>query len=145
MKYTDEQLRHLDELAHTKLLNLPESKLGERCPNCGGETRLGINRAWCFNESEWIYSPYPEYTESLDVAFRLDKAEWLWRFTEHHDFLSMSLVEITNSFGVPLASIFINWADFSTKQAAYACGRTLCALKVAGVEVDSILTEKAIG
>ena len=58
--------RELDALIAEKVMGSPHAELGEKCPRCGSETRLGLERAWCSNCTEWIYSPYPEY--SIDIA-----------------------------------------------------------------------------
>lgn len=64
----------MDALVAERVMGLPKAELGGACPKCGGETRIGVDRAWCFRCSEWIYSPYPEYSTDIAAA---------WRVVEH--------------------------------------------------------------
>lgn len=59
----------LDELIAEKVMGLPRAELGGACPKCGGGTRIGTGRAWCSNCTEWIYSPYPEYSTDIAAAW----------------------------------------------------------------------------
>ena len=63
--------REMDALIAEKVMGLPHNELGEKCPRCGGETRIGLDRAWCGNCSEWIYSPYPEFSDDIAAAWQV--------------------------------------------------------------------------
>ena len=61
----------LDEIMHTRVMGLPKAVLGGACPHCGEKTYLTKDRAWCTGCREWIYSPYPEYSEMVEWAWQV--------------------------------------------------------------------------
>ena len=65
--------REMDALVAEKVMGLPGMVLGAdtRCPITGGEMRMGVSRAWCFDCHEWHHSPYKEYSIDISAAWEV--------------------------------------------------------------------------
>ena len=72
--------REMDALVAEKVMGLPKvSSLNKdsRCPITGGEMRMGIDRAWCFDCSTWHYGPHKEYSADISAAWEVvEKMQW---------------------------------------------------------------------
>lgn len=77
--------REMDAWIAVNVMELPKVELGGACPKCHGETRLGIDRAWCYACGEWIYSPYLEYSSDIAAAFQALERFPAYAISHSHD------------------------------------------------------------
>ena len=85
---TMEAGREMDALVAEKVMGLPKaSSLGKdsRCPITGGEMRMGIDRAWCFDCRTWHYGPHKEYSADISAAWEVvDRMEQSGKWLKLH-------------------------------------------------------------
>lgn len=76
--------REMDALVGTLVFGLPNIQLKDaQCPYCGSKMRWCGTRANC-PEHSWIYSPYKEYSTSIEHAWAVVEKmqkELMWSFS----------------------------------------------------------------